>query len=146
MWRDWIALCLRLLEDGIHAANYGKPSPIQTRLCGPTDEQKLQQHTRSLARNANIPVADFRKKLGLSKNKVERYCARDEHHRIFKGKWFAAILADDINRIMRGVPFDASGLAARLLCSVSATLDFSEPWADYFRIRLDVIARMLEEK
>jgi hypothetical protein len=143
-WRDWVGLCLRLLEDGIPCeANYRVLSRVQTRPCGPTDPAALRALTRDIARRARMSVADLRKKLAVSAAKVDRYYERGEHHRIFKGKWFASILADEIDRIMAGAPYDSKGLSGRIPCAIAATLDFSEPWADYFKDSLrDIVATL----
>lgn len=144
LWRDWVGLCLLLFEDGIPGeANYRVSSRVQARPCGPTDPVALRTLTRVIARRANLPVAELRRRLGISASKVDRYYARGEHHRVFKGKWFASVLADDIVRIMAGTPYDNKGLAGKLPCAVAATLDFSENWADHFKQPLRDIAGML---
>lgn len=143
-WKDWVALCLQLLEDEIPCeANYRVLSRVQTRLCGPTDQTALRSLTRDIARRTHIPVAELRRRLKTSTNKVDRYFRRGDHHRIFKGKWLGSILADDIDRIMAGDPYDANGLSGRLPSAVAATLDFSETWTDNFRQPLRNIAAML---
>ena len=144
LWRDWLALCLRLLEDGIPCeANYRVLSRVQVRYCGPTNAQAHRALIRDLARRAGVPVAELTRRLSSTADKVERYFARGEHHRIFKGKWFAAILADDVDRIMAGNPYDGHGLAGRLPSAIAATLNFSEPWTEHFKQPLRNIAAML---
>jgi hypothetical protein len=133
-WREWIAFCFRVLEDRINCeANYRVASQVQQRLCGALDAQKYTALTHDVANRHGIPVEVFARKLTTSHNKVDRYFAKGEHHRIFKGKWFAAILADDIDRIMAGKPFDRNGLEGRLPSAIATTLDFTEPWTDHFR-------------
>jgi len=79
----------------------------------------------------------------VSVRKVERYFSKGEHHRIFKGKWFAVILADDIDRIMAGDPYDDKGLAGRLPSAIATTLDFSEIWTEHFKQPLrDICAEL----
>jgi len=144
LWRDWVGLCLRLLEDGIRCeANYRVLSRVQTRPCGATDPAALRALTRDIARRARVPVVELRRRLAVSTAKVDRYYRRGEHHRIFKGKWFASILADDVDRIMAGTPYDSNGLSGRIPCAVAATLDFSESWADYFKDSLRDVVAML---
>ena len=134
LWREWISLCLRMLEDGISSeANYGVASRVQTRPSGPVDAALCATLTTNLARRCGLPVAVFRQKLASTMKKVDRYISKQEHHRIFKGKWFALILADHIDSIMAGQPYDRNGLAARLPSAIAATIDFSGSWADHFR-------------
>ncbi len=134
LWREWISICLRMLEDGILCeANYRVLSRVQTRPSEPTNAKLYATLTRDIARRAGLPVAMLRQQLRSTAEKVDRYFSQSLHHRIFKGKWFAHILADEIDRIMIGQPYDHNGLYNRLPCSIAATLDFGEPWADYFR-------------
>lgn len=142
LWREWILLCLRVLEDDISCeANFRVVSRIQTRLFGPTNAVLYATVTSDLAKKCGVSVAVFRQKLAATSRKVGRYFSKDQHHRIFKGKWFAAILADEIDQIMAGQPYDSNGLVNRLPCSIAATLNFKEPWVDYFRRAInDIVA------
>lgn len=144
LWRDWICLCLRCQEDNISCeANYGVLSKVQSRLCGPTDGTKYAAKTRVLARACGLPVAVFRQKLASTLKKVDRYFARGEHHRLFKGKWFAHVLADDIDRIMVGQPYNRNGLVDLLPPCVATTIDFTKPWTDHFKTPIsNVVAKL----
>lgn len=144
LWREWISLCLRLMEDVVPCeANYRVVSRVQARPCGPTDARRHAALIRDVARRCGLTVKIFRQRLATTSRKVDRYFARNQHHRIFKGKWFAVVLADDIDRIMAGLPYNSNGLAGRLTSSVSATLDFTEPWAEHFRTSIRDVAEML---
>jgi len=144
LWREWISLCLCVLEENISCeVNYKVLSRVQTRPCGPTDARRYATLTRDVARRCGLPVAVFRQRLAATTRKVDKYFARGQHHRIFKGKWFATVLADDVDRIMAGRPYDSSRLASRLTSSVAATLDFTEPWADHFRNPIRNVTGML---
>ncbi len=143
-WREWISLCLCVLEENISCeANYRVVSRVQTRLCGPTDARRYAHLTRNVARRCGFRVAVFRQKLATMTRKIDRYFGRGQHHRIFKGKWFSTILADDIDRIMAGRPYYSSGLTSRLTSTVAATLDFNESWADHFREPIREVYAML---
>lgn len=144
LWRDWIALCFRLIEDGIRGeANYGAPSRIQTRNCGMTDTLAHESLVRTLAQRTNISFDEMMRKVELSKKKIDRYFKKGQHHRIFKGKWFSLILADEVERIMTGQPHDCNGLAGRLPSTIAATLNFNGHWIEYFKHRLCDVAAML---
>lgn len=133
-WREWITLCLCVLENQIrYEANYGDASPVQTRPCGQTDPTRYAALIQNLARRCELTVAGFKKQLAATTRKVDKYFAAGQHHRIFKGKWFATILADDIDRVMGARPYHSNGLVSRLGSAVSATLDFTEPWTDHFK-------------
>lgn len=144
LWREWISLCLGVLEERISCeANYRVVSRVQTRPCGPTDAGRYAAVIRNVARRCGLPVAVFRRRLAAKTRKVDRYFASGQHHEIFKGKWFATVLADDIDRIMAGRAYDIKGLSSRLTSSVAATLDFAEPWADHFRNPIHNVTSML---
>jgi len=144
LWRDWLVLCLRLIEDSIpYEVNYRVLSKVQTRYCGPTNVGVHRTLVSDIARRTGVPVVEFRRRLSLTTDKVERYFAKGEHHRIFKGKWFASILADDVDRIMAGNPYDDRGLAGRLPSAIATTLDFTESWTEHFKQPLRDIIAML---
>ena len=144
LWREWISLCLYALEKKISCVtNYKVVSRVQTRPCGHTDASKYDALVRDVAINNGQPEADFRQELESTRKKVDKYFDRGQHHRLFKGKWFATVLADDIARIMVGLPHDSNGLASRLTNTVAATIDFTEPWAEHFRTPIRDVVGML---
>lgn len=87
----------------------------------------------AVAARAGVSLAELTRRLRVTTAKVDSYFGRGEHPRVFKGKWFAAILADEVDRIMVSAPYDRNGLARKLPIAIAATLDFSQPWAEYFR-------------
>ncbi len=100
LWREWIALCLCVLEEKISSeANYRVPSRVQTRPCGPTDSTKYDALTRAVARRSGLPVADFRQKIAATTRKVDKCIARGNHHGVFKGKWFATVLGAQLAKV-----------------------------------------------
>lgn len=133
-WREWIALCLCTSEMGIACqANYRVTSRVQTRPSGPVDAGTHAQVVREAAGKAGVSALEFQQCLESRSRRVDRILREDRHHYVFKGKWFASILADELEELMAGRPLDAVGLAGRLTQSVAATLDFDQPWADRFR-------------
>jgi len=144
LWQEWISFCLRVVEDGIQCqANYGMPSQVQERLCGCTDKNKLATLTHGVAHRCGLPVKEFQERLATTSKKVDKCFSRGHHHRIFKGKWFAVALADEIDRIMAGQMYANKNLASRLTSSIATTLDFTEPWADHFKNPiLNIIAKL----
>lgn len=142
-WRDWVTLCLFVLKEGIHEANYGVLSRVQTRPCGPTDQTVHTTFLSRLQRKSQLPPAVFRQRLKKLSARVNSYYRQGQHHRIFKGKWFAAILSDEIELLMQGRPYDDGGLAHRLPCVIAATLDFSETWGDHLTRPLRTVVKCL---
>jgi hypothetical protein len=145
LWKDWIALCISLQDGRISGvANYKVQSKVQTRPCGPTDQEALNLLINEIALHANYPVAQLRSRLVLSRKREEKYLQKEEHHRIFKGKWFCKVLADDINRIMAGKPYDDNKLSMRLPSAIATTLNFTQAWVNDFKGPLLNIVSMLD--
>lgn len=134
LWREWVAFCLLMKKENLRCeANYSVPSRLQVRPAGPLNPTLLSTLVNNLAAQTRLSTADIMSKHCASLKRVNRYYTNGMHSRIFKGKWYAHILADDIDQIMAGQPYDKNGLENRLPCAVAATLDFSKPWADNLR-------------
>ncbi len=143
LWRDWVALCLRMLEDGITCeANYRVLSRVQCRPSQPTDPALYATLSNEIANRAGVSLNEFNRRIAVTIRKVDAYYRKGFHHRIFKGKWFSPILADEIDKTMTGYPYDSRGLDARLPCAIAATLDFRQPWADYFRKAIQRVVQL----
>lgn len=143
-WREWIALCVCASELDIKCqANYRVTSRVQTRPSGPLDAGAHAQVVREAAGKAGVSTLEFQRRLDEVSRRVDRILKENGHHRVFKGKWFAAILADELDVLMAGRPFDGRGLAGRITQAVAATLDFDQSWADRFRKPLAGIAVQL---
>ena len=142
-WRDWITLCLFVLKEGIHEANYGVLSRVQTRPCGPTDQTVHKTFLSRLQRKTRLPSATFRQRHKKLSDRINSYYRQGQHHCIFKGKWFAAILSDEIEMLMSGRPYDNGGLERRLPSAIAATLDFLETWGNHFTKPLRAVVKCL---
>jgi hypothetical protein len=53
------------------------------------------------------------------------------------------VLADEVDCIMAGEPYQNSNLADCIISTVAATLDFTEPWADHYKKHIREIAGKL---
>ena len=144
LWSDWLALCLYMAREGATCeANYSVLSKVQTRLCGPTDQAKYDELVADLAGRAGTPLEEFRAAVVRVGRKVRRYCRAGKHHKIFNGKWFEAVLADEVNCIMAGSPYDGGHVSGRLGACVAGTIGFADVWAEHFKRRLrEIVARL----
>lgn len=144
-WREWLVLCLFVLEERLHCeANYRLPSQVQLRPCGPTDQATHAALVARLQQRSHLSTVEFRQRLARISARVEQYYRRSKHHCIFKGKWFASILSDEIEQIMQGHPYDNSNLDRRLPCAIAATLNFSESWCNHFTQPLREVLETLQ--
>jgi hypothetical protein len=144
LWREWISLCLLTLKNRIPCeANYRVMSRVQSRPCGCLDSRRYAREIHRVAKQGGLKIAAFSPQVTATTRIVDRYFAKGQHHRLFKGKWFGTILADDIDRIMAGRPYHSNGLARRLPSAIAATIDFTEPWTDHFKRPICGLAAML---
>jgi len=142
-WFDWVVLCYFISNSGLtNCPNYRIHSSIQTRMCGTTDKNKYDLLIIDLASKMVISKEELTKRLVNASIRVSKYYSQDEHHRIFKGKWFSEILSDDIKQITK-TNFEEKSLSKKLPNVIVATLDFSESWADHLRRPFFEIATML---
>lgn len=143
-WREWICLCLCMLENRMPCeANFRVHSQVQTRPYGPTDPAICGAFLNTLSSRRGVSIGELQQRLTATRNRVERYLARSQHHRIFKGKWFSFILEDCMAGVLAGRHYNKNGLASRLACTVAATLNFTESWGDYFRDRITEVMSMV---
>jgi hypothetical protein len=143
-WREWLVLCLCVSEMQVSCqATYRVPSRVQMRPCGPTNQSAHTRLVSDAASKAGVSTREFQKRLDIVARRVDRILSNSDHHRIFKGKWFASILADEIHQTMGGRPYDSSALPGRLTRVIAATLDFDQPWAAHFREPVANVAAQL---
>jgi len=143
-WRDWVVLCLFMLKKQIPCeANYARPSPIHRRYCGPVDSTAHFAILAALQTRTGLALNAFDQELATIAKRVDWYYQQGKHHCIFKGKWFATILSDQIDQIMSGNPYDINNLANRLPCTIATTLDFRGAWAEHFKAPLRHILKNL---
>jgi hypothetical protein len=144
LWREWIVICMWALEAGTACpARYAVHSTIQTRPCGPTDLAKRQQLLKDAAVLTGLPVGTIETQLAEVSRRVDRYLHDGRHHRVFKGKWFSRVLADQIDQLVQGRRYAKSGLSSRIPGALASTLDYEQPWADRFKDPVRRIAAQL---
>lgn len=146
-WKDWVKLCMFAKQEDIRCqANYHDYSPINSPPSANVDAQKRRAWISTLREKSELSSAVFETRFASASNRVDTYFRRGEHHKVFKGKWFAHLLADEIKHIMGARPYDSKGLATRLPSAVAATLDFDADWAEYFKAPLDRVISALSGK
>jgi hypothetical protein len=145
LWSEWVALCIYVaISDLRCSANYGIPSKIQSRPFGSTDLSLYNKETRELARKIGTPVSTLRANIDLEVKSFEKRLSKSDHHKLFKGKWFSPILADNLASILGSIPYNKNGLSARLPSAIAATLDFNQPWADHIKVPIRDISKLLK--
>ncbi|WP_162637280.1 hypothetical protein [Streptomyces griseorubiginosus] len=127
-WIDWVKLCYTSKVSRVATeANYGRPSPINNPPYSPVDSQGLQALERKLhakiRTNSNGSCADW----VSSRQAVENLYGTNQWDRVFKGKWYAHILAAEVTT-RAPYPIDTKHLAVTLAKQVAGTMKFNSTW------------------
>jgi hypothetical protein len=130
-WRLWVTLCVFEVRFRCSAGgNYGIcPSPVHD---PDTDELRadaFEQRLALLQQRCGFSVARFAKLWKLATALIDRYYARGQSTKVFKGKWYAWLLARDVRAIAAGRDADIDRLERRITQHLLQTLDFRADWA-----------------
>jgi hypothetical protein len=136
-WHDWITLCVfsKTLKIG-GQANYGIVSPLNKPPNSPTDPAARAALIAGIQAASGMAPAAFSQILKRVYRRINRIFRAGQHDRVFKGKWYAFILAQDIKAIAGGQPYDERFVQQKLLGSLPVTLDYDAAWSGYFKSRI----------
>jgi hypothetical protein len=125
-WKEWVSLCLLSHSGGFGCCNFERPcSPINRGCRGPVD-----QGDRS-----GLSAKEFNKSLKKVVQDVNRIYSEGRFDVLFKGKWYAHFLAEDIGTLAAalGVRYKKNYIQDRLKSTLELTLDCDGAWADALR-------------
>jgi hypothetical protein len=136
-WKDWIKLCLfaklKKIRGGV---NYRLTSQINTPLYANVDMTLFNQRLADLKRSSGLSNTQFKRAYARISRYVDGLYRVDEYEQVFKGKWYAPLIESDIRNLAGTIPIESNSLASRLISVLSATLDFQQDWAEYFKQRI----------
>lgn len=139
-WREWVVLCLvAYLKRIPHQCNYRMQSQVQCPKTGLVDLKKVTQLCAEMSLKSRLPAADFTAHHGSVSKRVAKMYSYGEQDRVFKGKWYAFLLDQDIGLLMGQAEYDRSGFASRVTSAVAATLIFPSRWAEHYSTRLAAV-------
>ena len=143
-WKTWIKLCLFSRARGAKSiSNYKqKRSQINDGVYGPVKEDEYLSRLSTLQRQSGMQTAQFQRSFTRLSRKVDRLYSMNQYDLVFKGRWYACFLADDIKRISDNRRFDHRRLEKRILSNLQLTLDFNDLWVEKFK---SPIRRLLAE-
>lgn len=146
-WKNWIRLCLFSKTCGIESmSNYRLlRSPINAGVCGPVKLAEYKSHLSNLQNKSRLPPDEFNRSFKRLCRKVDRIYSAGQHDRIFKGRWYACFLVEDIKKVAAGRDFNSSRLGDKLLSGLASSLNYCDSWTEHFRApirRLIVRARV----
>jgi hypothetical protein len=133
-WKDWIKLCVFSKKRNVPGEyNYRVSSRINNPLNGPTDPHALTVRMAQLQTATGLPTNKFKRAFERVSKLVDALFIRGDHDRIFKGKWYAALLSEEIKSVAMGRPYNSHNLADRLLTGLALTVSFNDPWTEHFK-------------
>lgn len=133
-WKQWVKLCLFVAKKKINCeCNYRVASRINDPLHGPVDQTAYSRHLRNIESKLGLTSKQFGRAFRRVSRLVDDLYAQGEYDRIFKGKWYALLLAATIRDGIGNRPIHSAGLQTRLRSNAAMTLDFEKPWADHFK-------------
>jgi hypothetical protein len=133
-WKEWVTLCLFVAKRKVNCeCNYRVVSPINRPLHGPVDRTAYSDLLLQVQARLGLADKQFKKAFRRVARLVDDTYAHGEHGRVFKGKWYALLLAATIRDRMGSHPMDSAGLEGRLPSNAALTLDFDAPWAEHFK-------------
>jgi hypothetical protein len=128
-WKEWIALCIlnRLIQTG--TINYKSRSQVNSRCNCPTDTNLVEIWLSRTHSASALSRAQVNLKYEQILLELDLLRAQDEHDKVFKGRWYAAFLAELGKALMGSNSFDEKALWAALL----SHLDNGHPESEDFR-------------
>lgn len=132
-WRDWVILCIVAACLRInHQCNYRVVSQVQCEDTGAPDPRKVAQMKASMLAKSGVDAATFERSFQSVERRVRRIYGAGEQDRVFKGKWYAAAMDEDLARACGQDGYDRKGFVSRVTAAIAATLSAEDGWArDY---------------
>jgi hypothetical protein len=129
-WVDWVIISVFEITTGCTVCgNYSRcPPPINP--AGPVDQALLASHLTQLQQVSNLPNLRFRRRFARIRKSVLRLFAEGNQDRVFKGKWYAWLMARDLRNAYPARDIDFDALESRLPTHLVQSLNFDAAWAD----------------
>ena len=143
-WKEWVKLCIFVNKHSVHCeSNYRVNSKVNKPPNDPVDTALYAAKLQQLERASRLTGQAFLDKYEPVSRRVDKYYALGQHHRIFKGKWYAVLLVEDIKAIAGPKGYASKGLRSKVPSTIMATLDFDQPWANHLRAPLESLVSHL---
>lgn len=135
---DWLALGLLSVRCGASPDRYfGPPRPgFGSMTGGAALRRHIDNRLKLIAKDGGLALDVTRTRFGNARRDIFRMCAASEHDTLFKGRWYAVILEQDIKRNASTTAYQVGRFVDRVLTAIHATVDFDGAWADNYRRQL----------
>ena len=145
LWKEWLKLCLYscLFATG-SGCNYRASSQVNAGPARPVDDTLYKRRLVNLQAASGLSPSAFHAKFARLSRRVDMCYAVGKQDELFRGKWYPILLSDELK--VSGIATGAAthALPSRLTQGFLMSLDFSEPWADYLRQAVKVVAALAD--
>lgn len=144
LWMSWVKLCFASNLLAIrNESNYGRPSPLNSPYHYPPAADlvlamEIQSHKGARSADGNC------RSWCAARATVDGLYLNGRWDEVFKGKWYAEILASHVREIAP-TPIDRKALATVLLKQVAATMTFGSSWCREVQNRVRGLSRYLTD-
>ena len=134
-WKDWVKLCLFSTARNVASScNYRRyMSPINQGCYGALLTNEYGHKLATIQRQSGIPLDQFKKSFKRLSQHVDRLYETDRYDIVFKGKWYAPFILEDVSKIAGSKRYNRTGIQERLLNCLASSLNFGDAWAETFR-------------
>lgn len=144
LWKCWVKLCVFTAKKKIHCVcNYRVPSKINNPLTGNIDQTLFSNHIQTIQQNLGYSNQKFRNSFRRIENIIDSLYLNGNQDLVFKGKWYAILLALIIKDRVANIPIDSSDLEGKLKSCMMMSLNFNGPWAYYYKEPVEKLIRKL---
>lgn len=141
-WKDWTKICVFSVTRKIHQGDYGmRSSPVHHPQHGGVNAAALAGRIQQLQSAYGRKPESFRRVWRSVSRLVDGLYATFREDEVFKGKWYATFLADDLGTAAAGRDANLDSLEKRLLHHLAMTIDYEAAWSSTLRQRLDTVIR-----
>lgn len=140
LWRDWLELCLAgVLLKAPGVCNFRVTSEVNLVPMQASDASLVRGRFLAMRNASQLSEDEFDKKFATLHARVEKLYRDGRQDIIFRGKWYENLLSDELQAA--GLAFGSSvrSLPDRISHHLMQSLDFSQPWAEYFRLPVQAL-------
>jgi hypothetical protein len=133
-WREWVKMCaFSQVRTAKCACNYGVTSRVNTSVYSALDPTLQAQFMNVLEVASRLQAQRFGRAFRRIARWVDEQYDAGRHDHVFKGKWYRGFIAVAVQAAAGGRAYNPNGLEDRLVATLAMSLDFTEPWASYFK-------------
>jgi hypothetical protein len=137
LWKDWIHYCIFVNLNRIGYPSYkSETSQFNDPPYQSTDYHSFDKAYEQAFTKSNFSKKQFDDKYDYVTQKLDCIFKENKHNSVFNGKWYFNFLACDAEIAAGSRQFDKKDLPARIRDCLLSSLDFQQPWTQYFHERI----------